>query len=187
MKSDTAKWMMPEITGVYRDKSENKVLAEQQHNISLIKQYIMKLKIKATIQIQKPVDEVFEGIVNPERMTQYFISESSGRLEAGKEISWRWPEFPTHECVINNIKIEQNKSVSFVWDNETTVEIILEEQADRSVVVRVTEEEKELNEANLKWFAGNTEGWANFLACMKANLEYGINLRVGAFEFMRKQ
>jgi hypothetical protein len=29
-----------------------------------------------------------------------------------------------------------------------------------------------------------TEGWANFLACMKAYLEYGINLRTGAFDFM---
>jgi hypothetical protein len=33
---------------------------------------------------------------------------------------------------------------------------------------------------------GNTEGWANFLACMKAYLEYGIQLRKGAFDFMRK-
>ncbi|WP_257093346.1 hypothetical protein [Sphingobacterium sp. E70] len=29
-----------------------------------------------------------------------------------------------------------------------------------------------------------TEGWANFLACMKAYLEYNINLRKGAFDFM---
>ena len=33
---------------------------------------------------------------------------------------------------------------------------------------------------------GNTEGWANFLACMKAYLEYGIQLRKGAFDFMRE-
>lgn len=32
----------------------------------------------------------------------------------------------------------------------------------------------------------NTEGWANFLACMKAYLEYDIQLRKGAFDFMRK-
>lgn len=30
----------------------------------------------------------------------------------------------------------------------------------------------------------NTEGWANFLACLKAYLEYGINLRKGAFDFL---
>lgn len=147
----------------------------------------MILKIKTAIQIQKPIAEVFEGIVNPEKMTQYFISESSGRLEEGKEIIWKWPEFPNHESIVNNIKIEQDRAVSFVWDNDTTVTINLEEQADKSVVVRVTEGEKELNEANLKWLMGNTEGWANFLAFMKAYLEHDINLRAGAFEFMRNQ
>ncbi|MDR2039959.1 MAG: hypothetical protein LBQ60_18715 [Bacteroidales bacterium] len=30
-----------------------------------------------------------------------------------------------------------------------------------------------------------TEGWANFLACLKAWMEYGINLCKGAFDFMK--
>lgn len=145
----------------------------------------MKLTIKTAIQIQKPIKDVFEGIVNPEKMTQYFISESTGRLEEGKVVKWRWREFPEDESVLNNIKIEEGRTVSFDWDNATTVKISLEEQEDKSVVVRVTEGEKELNENNLKWYGGNTEGWANFLACMKAYLEHGINLRIGAFEFMR--
>jgi uncharacterized protein YndB with AHSA1/START domain len=147
----------------------------------------MKLTIKASIQIQKPVEEVYEAIANPQKMAQYFISKGSGRLEEGKEVIWQWPEFPEIKCVVNNIKTEGNHFISFVWDNDTTVEIKLEKQPDSSVVVRVEEKEKDLNEAGLKWLAQNTEGWANFLACMKAYLEYGINLRVGAFEFMRKQ
>lgn len=145
----------------------------------------MKLTAKASIQIQKPLREVFEGIINPEKMTQYFISESTGRLEEGKEIIWKFPEFPELECLIKNIRIEKYHSVSFVWDDETTVNIHLDEQADQSVVVKVEEEGKELNESNLKWLVGNTEGWANFLACMKAYLEHGINLRKGAFAFLQ--
>jgi len=53
-------------------------------------------------------------------------------------------------------------------------------------VVRVKESGKEHNEDNLKWALENSGGWANFLACMKAYLEYGIQLRKGAFDFMRK-
>jgi len=53
-------------------------------------------------------------------------------------------------------------------------------------LVKVTEGSKEINEKNIKWFAGNTEGWANFLACLKAFSEYNINLRKGAFEFLKK-
>jgi uncharacterized protein YndB with AHSA1/START domain len=145
----------------------------------------MDLIAKATIQIQKPIEEVFEGIVNPEKMTNYFISESNGRMETGKELIWKFPEFPA-EVPVKEINIEINSSISFVWDKDTVVKIILEEQSDESTVVKVTEDGKPYNENNLKWALGNTAGWANFLACMKAYLEYGINLRKGAFDFMRQ-
>ncbi|PZX92884.1 ATPase [Flavobacterium aquariorum] len=145
----------------------------------------MKLIAKATIQIQKPIEEVFEGIVNPEKMTNYFISESNGRMETGKELVWKFPEFPI-EVPVKDIQIEINRSISYVWDKEIVVKIILEEQPDKSTVVKVTEDGKPYNEANLRWVLGNTEGWANFLACMKAYLEYGIQLRKGAFDFMRE-
>lgn len=145
----------------------------------------MELSAKATIQIQKPIDVVFEGIVNPENMTKYFLSESSGRMESGKDLIWKFPEFPD-EFPVKEIKIEPNRSVSFVWDPQTVVLILLEEQPDKSTVVKVTEKGKDYSEANLKWVIENTEGWANFLACMKAYLEYGIGLRKGAFEYIRK-
>jgi uncharacterized protein YndB with AHSA1/START domain len=72
------------------------------------------LEIKVAIQIIKPVSEVFEAIVDPVKMSNYFISNGSGRMEEGKDLSWQF----------------------------------------------------------------------NFLTCLKAYLEYGINLRKGAFDFM---
>ncbi|MEH6536628.1 MAG: SRPBCC domain-containing protein [Psychroserpens sp.] len=146
----------------------------------------MRLESNATIQIQKPIEDVFEGIVNPEKMTKYFISESSGRLESGKEVIWKFPEFED-KYPVKEIKIENNSSISFVWDPETVVIITLEKWPDDSTIVRVNENGKELNEDNLKWALENSGGWANFLACMKAYLEYDIQLRKGAFEFMRKR
>ncbi|MDH5415033.1 MAG: SRPBCC domain-containing protein [Flavobacteriaceae bacterium] len=145
-----------------------------------------RLESNATIQIQKPIEDVFEGIVNPEKMTKYFISESTGRLESGKEVIWKFPEFED-KFPVKEIKIENNSSISFVWDPETVVIITLEKLPDESTIVRVNENGKELNEDNLKWALENSGGWANFLACMKAYLEYGIQLRKGAFEFMRKR
>lgn len=145
----------------------------------------MKLESNAILQIQKPIEEVFEGIVNPDKLTQYFISESSGRLETGKDLIWKFPEFDD-KYPISNIRIETNRLISFVWDPETIVNITLEKLPDNSTVVRVHENGKKLTEANLKWALENSGGWANFLACMKAYLEYGIPLRKGAFDFMRK-
>jgi len=146
----------------------------------------MKLESNAAIQIQKPIEEVFDGIVNPEKMTKYFISESSGRLETGKEVIWKFPEFE-EKFPVKEIRIEKNKSIFFVWDPETIVKITLVQLPDDSTIVSVNENGKELNEVNLKWAIENSGGWANFLACMKAYLKYGIQLRKGAFDFMRKE
>jgi uncharacterized protein YndB with AHSA1/START domain len=145
----------------------------------------MRLESNATIQIQKPIEQVFEGIVNPSHMTKYFISQSSGRLESGKEVIWKFPEF-ADKFPVTEIKIETHRSISFVWDPETVVKISLEKLPDKSTLVKVNENGKELNEDNLKWALENSGGWANFLACLKAYLEYGINLRKGAFEFMKE-
>jgi len=145
----------------------------------------MKLKSEAVIQVQKPIGEVYEAIVNPQQMTQYFIAKSTGRLETGKEVKWKFPEFPDY-YPITDIEVETNRSVSFVWDPDTVVTLSLEVYTTSSTIVKVTEGDKDYTEENLKWLTSNTGGWANYLACLKAYLEYGINLRNGAYDFMRK-
>jgi len=145
----------------------------------------MKLVCQASIQIQKPAGVVFENIVNPGNMTQYFIATSTGRMEEKVELVWTFPEFED-KCPVSVTGIVPDLSVEFVWDPETVVRINLNELEDKSTVVKVTEDGKEISENNLKWFRGNTEGWANFLACLKAYSEYGINLRKGAFDFMKQ-
>ena len=148
-----------------------------------------KLEVKAAIQISKPVGEVFEAIVDPVKMSNYFISESSGRMEEGKKLVWRFPEFDMNVPVRVG-KIEKNKYISFYWDSdgiELLSEMALTTKANNSTLVSVTEKSRENDEAGIKWLVGNTEGWANFLACLKAWLEYGINLRKGAFDYMAEK
>lgn len=148
------------------------------------------LEIKTAIQIGKPAHEIFEAIVDPDKMKNYFISKSTGRMEEGKHILWNFPEFAA-DIPIRIGKIEQDGSVSFYWQGaagkETLVEITLEPQSDCATLVRITEKGMMNNLQGISWLGSNTEGWANCLACMKAWLEYGINLRKGAFDFMRKK
>ncbi|OJX52327.1 MAG: ATPase [Flavobacterium sp. 38-13] len=146
-----------------------------------------ELTIKVAIQILKPVSEVFEAIVDPEKMANYFIAKGSGRMEEGKEIEWKFPEFDM-QFPITVGKIEKDKYVSYYWDvneKKNLVGITLA-PLGKDTVVTVTEKGMENNEEGISWLMGNTEGWANFLACLKAYLEYGINLRKGAFEFRRE-
>ena len=102
------------------------------------------LAIKVALQILKPAAEVFEAIVNPSMMTNYFISESSGRMEQGKEVTWKFPEFD-EKAPVQVVKVEQDRSVSFQWEvngKQMLVEITLEAAADPNhSVVRISEKE----------------------------------------------
>jgi len=144
-----------------------------------------KLRIKASLKVQKPVQEVFEAIVDPDKMSNYFIQKGSGRMESGKTVNWKFPEME-QQFPVRIDKITPHNYISFYWDNmfdqtPMLVEINLKEMKDGTFVT-ITEKEMENSPDGLKWLAGNTEGWANFLACLKAWLEYGINLRKGAFD-----
>lgn len=44
------------------------------------------LTARASIQIQKPISVVFEAIVDPLKMSNFFIQEGTGRLETNKTI-----------------------------------------------------------------------------------------------------
>ena len=146
-----------------------------------------KLEITAKIQISKTPGEVFEAIVDPAKMSNYFISESSGRMEEGKNLKWKFPEFDM-EVPVRVGKVEKDKYISYYWESdglELLVEMKLEGRENGSTLVTVTEGKRDNDEKGIKWLMGNSYGWANFLACLKAYLEYGINLRKGAFDYMR--
>jgi uncharacterized protein YndB with AHSA1/START domain len=148
--------------------------------------YNQKLEIQTSLKIQKPAHEVFEAIVDPKKISNYFISKSSGRLEQGKTLTWQFPEMDLEFPIrVNNVQTD--KFISYDWDNfedsvTTTVEIELKPREEDETFVTVTEKSRDNDEAGIKWLKGNTGGWANFLACLKAYLEYGINLRKGAID-----
>jgi len=148
-----------------------------------------KLTAKASIQIQKPIHEVFEAIVDPNKMSHYFIKGSTGRLETGKTIDWTFPEF-AESFPVTGKTIEADSYISFDWSGGTAgqlVEIHLSTYDDSATVVKITEHEMNNDQDGILIMMRQTEGWANFLACLKAYLEYGINLRTGAFDFMFQQ
>jgi uncharacterized protein YndB with AHSA1/START domain len=142
-----------------------------------------KIKAKVQMGILKPVSEVFEAIVDPEKMSKYFISSSTGMMESGKNLTWTWPDFDG-EIQIKVGKIEKDKIVSFEWGgsgNNCVVVISLEAKSENKTLVIVTESDWPADYKGAKQCMGQVEGWTNFLCCLKAYLEYGINLRVGAY------
>lgn len=149
-----------------------------------------QLEINTSLQILKPRKEVFQAIVDPSRMSNYFISESSGPMEEGKTVSWSFPEFEG-SFPVEVTRIIEPEQVIFKWegdkDEKLEVSILLEEKPGNSTLVKIREGKMPLNEKGITWYGRNTAGWANFLACMKAYVEHGINLRKGSFDFMKDE
>ncbi len=143
------------------------------------------LQIRTGLRIAKPAAEVYEAIVAPEKMSNYFISKSSGRMEEGSVVDWRFPELEA-SFPVKVKKAAPAQQIQFTWTDidgsETTVNIELKPVIENVTFVVITEGEKEATENGIRWLKSNTEGWANFLACLKAYLEFGINLRKGAFD-----
>lgn len=127
------------------------------------------LDIKVAIQILKPVNEVFEAIVNPEKMSNYFISKSSGKMEEGKEIFWQFPEFDL-EFPVRVGKIEKNKYISYYWDLdglELFVEMTLKIKDNDSTIVTVTEKSRNNDETGIKWLKGTPRDGQIFSPALK--------------------
>lgn len=146
-----------------------------------------ELTAKASIQISKPIEVVYEAIVDPNKMSNYFIERGSGRLDEGKTIEWKFPEFEDVFQVQGKLT-QPHDYISFDWSGgnpDMLIEIFLEKTSPMTTVVRVKESKFNDDSSGIIQALGQTEGWANFLACLKAYLEYDINLRKGAFDFMK--
>ena len=55
----------------------------------------------------------------------------------------------------------------------------LEPKGDNQTLVKITESDWSADFQGANRCMGQVEGWTNFLCCLKAYLEYGVNLRVG--------
>ncbi|MBZ5750027.1 SRPBCC family protein [Metabacillus rhizolycopersici] len=138
----------------------------------------MDTQITTKLKILKPVNEVFEAIVDPNKMSNYWFSSATARVEQGKTITWRYDEYNA-EGDINVLAVEENKQIAFSWggnDQETVVAITLKELDNTSTIIEVNESGlKEDDPEIVNKMIGQKEGWVYMLTCLKGYLENGIN------------
>ncbi|HEK9103035.1 SRPBCC family protein [Bacillus pfraonensis] len=138
----------------------------------------MDTQVITKFKIFKSASEVFETIVDPEKMSNYWFSSGTERLEQGKTITWRYDEYNA-EVVIRVLEIEKNKKIVFSWggyDEETVVTITLSELDYTSTMIEVNESGlKEDDPEIVNKMLGQKEGWVYVLTCLKGYLENGVN------------
>lgn len=146
----------------------------------------MSLQFKVSGRIAKPVDEVFDAVVNPRQLSAYFttLRGASAPLVAGTTVTW-WGTVPVEVDAV-----EHNRRIALRWDAEvaagqpaykTLIEMTFETLEDGATFVTIGESGWREDEVGRKASYGNCEGWAEMLSAMKAWLEHGINLREGFY------
>ena len=146
----------------------------------------MELKFRIQTKIQKPVEQVFDAVYNPTKITQYFATGSaSGPLDEGANVTWRFADYPG-DVPLSVKKVIPNKLIEFGWEAmdggyNTNVELAFEPLGPEETLVSISEGTWKENQKGLDASYGNCYGWMQMSCCLKAYLEYGINLRKGFF------
>jgi uncharacterized protein YndB with AHSA1/START domain len=146
----------------------------------------MELKFQIQTKIQKPVAEVFDAVYNPKKITQYFATESaSAPLDEGTRVLWRFADYPG-DVPLSVKKVVPNELIAFEWETmeggyNTQVEMRFEPFSAGETLVSISEGNWKENQKGLNSSYGNCYGWMQMSCCLKAYLEYGINLRKGFF------
>lgn len=143
----------------------------------------MELKFQVQLKIRKPVAEVFDAVVDPKQLSGYFVKTASGPLREGTTVKWSFPELPEQFDVVVR-QVIPNDRIVLEWDAaeggyRTTVEMAFKRLDDGDTMVSIGESGWRATPAGQKASYDNAGGWMHMMACMKAYLEYGINLRAG--------
>src|SRR5690606_20071862 len=131
---------------------------------------------RATMLIRRPVAEVFNAFVDPDVTTKFWFSRSTGRLVAGKAVTWSWDLYGASGDVLVKA-LETNKRIAYEWP--TPVEMTFTSRANELTFVSViasgftgTDDEK------VSQALDSTEGFNLVLSACKVFLEHGIDPRI---------
>src|SRR5437879_9399503 len=79
----------------------------------------MDLSFTVQTKIQKPVNEVFDAVHNPKKLSGYFTSGGSdGPLDEGKTVLWKFNDVAdkTVSAPVKVQKVVRNKLIRFSWE-----------------------------------------------------------------------
>jgi uncharacterized protein YndB with AHSA1/START domain len=142
----------------------------------------MEFKFTEYAKIRKPVAEVFDAVVNPAKLKQYFTTGGANApLVEGTTVTWDFADFPG-AFPVHVRKVVPNRSIVLEWQAadgkyDTRVEMSFEALDSESAKVQIIESGWKETPAGLNSSYGNCQGWMHMLCCLKVWLEHGINLR----------
>ena len=136
--------------------------------------------VTTQMMIRRSAGELYEAFVDPAITTKFWFTKSSGRLEPGAQVQWRWDMYGASAPVVVK-DLEPGKRILIAWgEPPAPVEFVFEERNDGTLVT-----------INTSGFTGDADqvltgaldsmgGFTLVLAGAKAWLEHGIDLKLVA-------
>lgn len=133
--------------------------------------------------IRRPPAEVFGAFVSPEITTKFWFTDSSGPLEKGKHVTWRWSMYDA-KTEVDVKEMEKDRRILIEWDGykgRESVEWTFTPYNGRGTYVRVAcSGFKGSREEVVEQALDSKGGFTWLLAGAKAYLEHGLELNLVA-------
>ena len=144
------------------------------------------LEARAEMLVRRPVEEVFEAVVNPDETTNFWFTRSSGRLGPGSQVKWEWEMYGV-SSLVDVTEFERDERVVFEWETNgesTTVEWLFADRHDGTTFVTVKNFGFRGSEDEIVQSALNSTSAFTIVLCgLKAYLEHDIQLNLIADKF----
>ena len=139
------------------------------------------LEVHVHERILRPVDEVFQALVDPSRLARFFVSRASAPLQGGTDVEWEFGDVGARVRV-SVCEVLHNQRIVFDWGASrvrTRVTIRVRGDQPGTTVVSISESRFPDTREGVQRALAQNAGWTYFLCCLKAWVQHGINLRVG--------
>lgn len=144
---------------------------------------------KTGMLIRKPQNQVFEAFINPDITTKFWFTHSSGKLEEGNEVTWKW-EMYNVSAQVKVKKVEPNKKIIIEWGqgkDKSTVEWEFKSLGEEKTYVSITNSDIQGSGNDLtNRVVDSMGGFSLLVAGLKAWLEHGIQLNLVADKFPKE-
>ena len=134
--------------------------------------------------IRKPVTEVFNAFIDPAITTRFWFTNSSGKLEEGKEVQWEWEMYGA-STQVQVQALEPNERILISWDDPScSVEWLFADRGDGTTLVSISNWGFSGSDAELSAQVIDSKGgFTTVLAGLKALLEHNVELNLIADQY----
>jgi len=148
----------------------------------------MELKFRVFGRIARPVADVFEAVVDPDRLSQYFTTGGAqGRLEKGATVTWDFADFPG-AFPVEVVDVVENSLIVLHWASndgsgrQTEVTMRFTDCGEGVTLVEIGEAGWQETQQGLDASYGNCMGWSQVICALKMWIEHGIRMRDGFYK-----